>query len=223
MSMFRKATRFFRKGAKISFYVEAWKNAELTRACVGYARVAYPEARIALFSDGDPDPAYRTIGEEHSAEVIYGERLWVMEKAGPLWKRRFKHFMCDQTEYLFKIDTDTGIYRPFLMLPKDDAIFGTIWAHEPIPFITGGFIGMPRSIAARILSSGLLDDDFLKDYNNPDATPPMNTEDRALGAIAQRLGIKLLDHPEVRSLWKQRTPNPSGDFAVIHPCKDGRL
>lgn len=223
MARVRSATRGFRRRIEVRFYLEAWQNPDLARACIQHVRTAYPKAGITLFSDGDPDPAYKGIGQEHSAEVIYGERLWIPGKAGLLWKRRFEHFMSDPAEYLFKIDTDTAVYRPFLFLPKRDAIFGTLRGCIPIPFITGGFIGMKPGRVAQILDSGILDQSFLRNHYNANETPPINNDDRALGEIAQRLGLPLIDHPEVSSLWKKRVPNPDLRFAVVHPCKDGKL
>lgn len=208
----------------IAFVLEAWKNADLAAWCVANVRRAYPEGRIAIFSDGDPDPAYRAIAEKNGAELAYGERLWTMGNAGPLWRRRLSWFLSSPGPYLAKIDTDTGIYRPFRALPEGDCIFGTVWKDAwGGPFVTGGFVGLTRGAAEAIAASDILEGPELRGFNNPKADPPMNAEDRALGEVAARLGIRLADHPEVASRWKVRAPNADLKYAAVHPCKDGRL
>lgn len=203
-----------------TFVLEVWRSLALYEWCIANVRTAYPESRIIVFSDGDPAPEYRRLAAPHGAEVTYGERLWGEGNAGPLWLRRLRSFAERPTDYLVKIDTDTGIYRPLRWLPEGDCLFGTVWETS---FVTGGFIGISRGAALRILESGALDDETLRSFNLPSATPPINTEDRAISWVATRLGIPLVDHPEVASRWKVRTPNPDLKYAVVHPCKDGKL
>jgi len=200
----------------IAFYLEARLNAGLAGWCVGNVRSAYPGARITLFSDGDPDPAYQDLGRAHGAEVVYGERLWGEgAKAGALWMRRLSHFAAAPRDFFVKMDTDTGLYRPLSYLPDRECLFGTVWK-PPKPFVTGGFMGMTRSAVDKVHRAGSSDPDFMAAY-------AAGVEDRALSAVASRLGIALHDHPEVASRWKVRMPNPDLRYAVVHPCKDGRL
>jgi hypothetical protein len=203
--------------------LEAYQNLALAAWCAGCVRKAYPEAKITVIADGDMDPAYGKLSS-HKTRVIYGEQLWLAGRAGELWERRFRVFMEDPADHLFKIDTDTGFYRPLTEIPDCRGLFGTLWEGEK-GFITGGFIGMGRDTAVEIFRSGLLNNETLGRFNVKDYDPKSGicADDRALSYTAIQLGMRLVDHPEISSRWRVRVDNSDLKYAVVHPCKDGQL
>jgi hypothetical protein len=209
----------------VTFYVETWRNTPLLLLTLGHLRVAYPGERVVVFSDGDLEAR----GEpflDLGAEFLHGERLWPAGGSGLLWKRRLDHFFRSPTPWLVKVDSDTAIYRSVRDWPAGPCLFGTINHHPdgPQDFVQGGWIGMDRASAGKILSSGLLNSDLVRDMNHDAALPVrISSDDRAISAVAERLGIPLIDHPEIACFWRRRTPNPDLRYAVVHPAKDGLL
>ena len=209
----------------VTFYVETWKNTPLLLLTLGHLRAAYPSERVVVFSDGDTEARggpFLDLG----AEFLQGERLWPAGGSGLLWTRRLGHFFRSPSSWLVKIDADTAVYRSVRDWPVGPCLFGTINHHPdgPKDFVQGGWIGMDRSSARKILSSGLLDSDLVRDMDH-DSRPGVriSSDDRAISAVARGLGIPLLDHPEIACFWRRRTPNPDLRYAVVHPAKDGLL
>ncbi len=209
----------------IVFYVEAYHNHLLADWCLENVRKCHPKSHIVLISDGDADRVYEAIGHKRSAEVIYGKRLWEPGGAGLLWERRALHFLSTPKKYMIKIDTDTGFYRRMSFLPKEDCIFGTIHTH-PLQerFVQGGFIGVTSKAAKQIVISGLLASDFAASFHWEDGRGGrISSDDLAISAICAKLGIPIVAHNEVASYWRIRKPNLNLEYAVVHPCKDGKL
>lgn len=209
----------------LTFVMEVYKNLPLARRCLSNLRDHYPRSRVIVWSDGDPDGEIGVAVAEAGGIFRQGERLWLGRTSGPLWERRFKEYLDFPTPYLVKIDTDTAFYRRIRQLPKHDGMFGTIaWSLECPKLIQGGFIGMTRKVVEKILASGMLKSDEMKKFSYVhEGGEVLASEDKALGSLAASLGISLYDHPEISSNWKDRTPNPGRQYAVIHPCKDGSL
>jgi predicted O-methyltransferase YrrM len=209
----------------VTFVVEVYKNLPLASWCLDNLRAHYPKSRLLVWSDGDDDGAIGPMVADRGGIFRQGDRLWNEGKSGALWTRRLREYMDAPTPYLVKIDTDTGFYRRIKKLPKEDCIFGTYaWSPECPRLIQGGFIGMTRRIAEKILWSGMLGSEKLKRFSYiHDSGQIMAAEDKALGSIATDLGIPLYDHTEISSNWKGRVPNPELKYAVVHPCKDAKL
>jgi len=209
----------------LTFALEVYKNLPLATWCLDNLRAHYPKARLLVWSDGDDDGAIGPMVAERGGIFRQGGRLWVEGRSGALWNRRLREYLDCPTPYFVKIDTDTAFYRRIRRLPKEDCIFGTFaWSPECSRLIQGGFIGMTRRVAERILWSGMLGADKLKMFSYVhDSGQIMAAEDKALGSVAADLEITLHDHLEISSNWKKRSPNPENKYAVVHPCKDGTL
>lgn len=209
----------------LTFVVEVYKNLPLATWCLDNLRAHYPKSRLLVWSDGDDDGAIGPMVAERGGVFRQGDRLWIEGRSGALWNRRLREYLDHPTPYLVKIDTDTGFYRRIQQLPKEDCIFGSYaWSPECRKLIQGGFVGMTRRIAEKVLWSGLLGSEKLKTFSYIHENGQiMAAEDKALGSLAIDLGIPLYDHPEIAANWKDRAANLHKKYAVVHPCKDGVL
>jgi hypothetical protein len=203
----------------VVFHLEVYRGYyDITHWCLGRIRECYPSSRIIVVSDGDPDPRYLEF-LKYDVELEYGSHLYTPEKCGPLWIRRFSNYLKKPAKYLFRVDSDVGFYRRFSALPEWKCVFGT----PCDDFIQGGMIGLTTDAIVDILGSGLLGASWVRDCRHDVSGVPMASDDQAIGKAAQLLQIPLVRHPEFHCTWQDRVPNHRLQYAVIHPCKDGRL
>lgn len=212
----------------LTFYLQVYWDYARARWCLTHLRRHYPESRVIVCSDGDPDPRFARLVDEFRVEYHVGRRMYPLTFGGRMLERMLLLWGME-TDYLFSIDPDTKIERRFRWLPSEDlAIFGDC---EPTQ---GGCQGFTRSAGSRLVDSGLLRDPIL---TRPAESWAVLSDGRALDDVLEsvahnglvrtdwimawccrRLAIPQLGFPEVYSRWRE--PVPDGlDVAVTHPHK----
>ena len=218
----------------LTFFMGLYRDRALAEVSLAQLREHFPRARVIVRSDGDDDPANRSLAARFDLEYREEGRLFPVENGGALLTRAFDLFLDAATPYLFKIDPDTVVHRRFRELPAQDCMFGTTQrSEEGCPSIQGGCIGFTEAAVRSIQDSGLLRDPRLKvPGEHLGASPYFNVMARRadrcglasfdwiLGWAATELSLPLHRFKEVRSRW--RGPYSGGIFdlryAVTHPA-----
>lgn len=214
----------------LTFFALTYKNYDATAECLADLRKHYPESRVILRSDGDPDPRLPIIAKRHNTDFRGESRLFGIENGGAVIERMLVIFLEKPTRYLFKIDPDTVIHRRFRYLPVRSGLFGTLQCEQETPSVQGGCMGFTRDAAEQILRSEMLRDSRLREpakfiNDSPYFFRMAHRADRCGLAsfdwivpwIAGELGIAIYSFDEVNSGWKQPPPNPEQRYAVSHP------
>jgi len=220
----------------LTFVMHVYRDHDLAQWCLGNLRQQYPDARVTVISEGDPDPRHREFIERFAVEYIEGNRLYPIEHGGRLIHRFLASYLQKPTRWLFKIDPDTGIHRRFRYLPASP-IFGSF--NPGNISLQGGCIGFSREAAYRLYNSGLLLAEELKDYRRTWARHPQGqlipavmqraqvqgliSVDWIVAYCCRRLGISQQSFDDICCTWKTYVPNPQLRYAVTHPCKHGQL
>ncbi len=220
---------------ELTFCLQVWRDLGLARACLASLRRQVPGARVVLVSDGDDDPRWAALAARHGAEYVRGERLYAVERGGAIVQRLLDLHLRRPTPWLLRIDTDTRVHRRFQALPGGACVFGTLErrtvAHrEPLdpPVVQGGCIGFTLAAVERLHAAGVFRSPALLDWAASWADT-RDTRERAQGGRVsfdhlvrwgcRQTGLALLEHPEVRCLWRGRVRNPGLRYAVTHPHK----
>lgn len=217
----------------LTFSVKVYdKDLELGKWCLGNVRRLYPRSRIIIVVNGSYDIKPSDF-DGIRAEFYSGDDLYYLESGGKMLGRMIDLFLWQPTEYLFKIDTDTGFHRRFKWLPRGYGIFGQLQHDNYLCSIQGGFIGMHYDVARTIAMSGTCQHESLKDCGATYAKSPFVldyclrrgkiSEDWLTGYVCAKLGIPIFGFEEVKSNWKEYIPNPELTYAVTHPTKDFHL
>jgi hypothetical protein len=207
----------------ITFAINIYR--EFDQAEVAFDRIlkAYPDAELVAITDGEkPTLKFLLYAERENVQIVEGVRLYHTD--GGAWVRRWLSAALSLTdsETIVKIDPDTEILRPF-EIPRAD-VFGSIWSHRGPKAWTlqGGFQGITRQAAERLLSSGILDDPTYKKPRYvanrliPKYGPTFN-DARIFSRSVRRLGLVVHDHPEIFCCVRFPDGFNPGPFAVIHP------
>lgn len=220
------------------FYLQVYHDIDLAKWCLANIRRHYPGSRLMLVSDGDPNLEYPVMAESFGAEYHLGKRLYGVTSGGLMVDRMIDLYMRQPAKYLIKFDTDTGMYRRFKYLPDErGVVFGSLGEHIGVNrhwWVLGGCFGFTHEAAALLHQSQILRSDWLKDYANTWAISPMLIQKRVveMGMISfefvlswacAQMGIRAIEFDDVCIRFRIRTPNNDLRYAVIHPCKDGKL
>ena len=150
--------------ADITFFMGLYRDRVRAEGALTRLREHFPTSRVIVRSDGDGDPKNRELSERFGVDYREEERLFPIEHGGAIVARVLDLFLEQPTAYLFKIDTDTSVYRRFHFLPKGSGVFGTLQlTGQGCRSIQGGCIGILEVAARAIRDSGLLEDQRLKD------------------------------------------------------------
>ena len=135
----------------------------------------------------------------------------------------------DETRYLFKIDPDTVVARPFKGLPTMPCVFGTLQQTGDAFSIQGGCLGITLEVAKRFYESKILLEPALAGQSPCWAVTPLLQErariqgltsfDWIIGWACKKMEIELVDWPEIMSEWQVTPPNDDLYYAVTHPHK----
>jgi hypothetical protein len=215
--------------ADLTFYLQVYRD--LTRAewCLTQLRQHYPDARVIVVSDGDPDLKFAALVARFGVELHYGERLYPLPNGGRMLERIFALWGM-RTDYLFSIDPDTQICRRFRWLPDEPvALFGDCWP------IQGGCMGFTRQAGQRLFDSRILCDPLLTRPAESWAKLPdgrlvtdmltaidedgLVRTDWIIFWACHQLGIPQISFGEVYSRWREIVPEGL-DRAVTHPHKE---
>lgn len=221
------ARRIAYKDEDLTFFVHAFHDSQRLAAMLCRLRILYPRSQVIVCSDGDPDPALQTIANVARARFHMGENLYALGNGGRVCQRMLGLFLEQPSDYLFKIDPDTGLHRRFSFLPNHFGIFGTLQSNAMLCSIQGGCCGFTREAAAKMHDSSAFLDKRLEDGRQTWACHPalwqhMNrvgrvSSDWMLGYVATMMGIPQYGFSEVASNWKVPVPNASLKYAVTHP------
>ena len=184
-------------------------------------------------SDGDENPKNRELVEDYDVAYWEEERLFPIENGGAMIARILELYLHLPTRFLFRIDTDTAVYRRFRFLPEQNGIFGSLQKNrEACVSIQGGCTGFSEDAARSIVDSGILQDPRLKDplsyrqeslYFSPMARRAkrcgLSSVDWILGWVASELKIPMFSFSEVHCRWHPggNCKNEALEFAVTHP------
>lgn len=182
--------------------------------CLANLRKHYPLAHVLVIIEGENISNL----DMFKVNVIYGKNLWNVDigGCGQLWNRRFKYFLKSNKQYLFRIDSDTKIEKRLSFLPVIDCVFGTVVGCSERRFIQGGFVGLTRNIAVKILKSGVLMNRKFNDYKYYVNKKWLASDDRALKEL-NMIGVPFYNHPEIKCVWRGSVQ--SGKYAITHPHK----
>jgi len=217
--------------ADLTFYLNVYNDVDLLPECLTQFRTVYPQSRLILRSDGDPNKAIAEIAQEYNGECYYGERLFTIDKGGEIVHEMLRLFLANETAYLFKIDPDTRIVRPFKALPDLPCIFGTMQHQGELFSIQGGCIGFTLDVVQTLYTSQFFLDPALAKLpppwviNQALRRRPMElgltSIDWTVGWAAKKRNIELVDWPEIMSEWQITPENDDLRYAVTHPHKLG--
>ena len=211
----------------LTFFVHTYHDSEQLRAMLRRLRNLYPRARVIVCSDGDPNPCLESIAADANACFHRGDNLYALGNGGKVCQRLLSLFLEQPTDYLFKVDPDTGFHRRFAFLPAHCGMFGTLQSNPSLCSIQGGCCGFTREAAERMFHSNAFADPLLEDAPRSWASHPALwqcmvkvgrvSSDWMLGYVATSLGIPQFGFSEVASNWKRPVANPNLRYAVTHP------
>ncbi len=206
-----------RADAHICWFLQTCGDASLLREALRRLRKVAPRDTVLVVSDGDDDPCLPALCAAAGARFVRGKRLFGVESGGLVVERMLDLFLATDAEHLIKIDPDTDVRRVFRRLPRRDRalVAGTLQATGTVETrlvsVQGGAILMTRLAAQRFKDSGLFCRTELKppqiawavsDSTCERATSGLTSFDWTIGWAARRLGIQMLAHPEIHSVWK---------------------
>lgn len=220
----------------LTFYLNVYQDVDLLDGCLNQLRKVYPESRLIMRSDGDPNPAISDMAKKYKGECYYDQGLMSIDKGGQIVHEMLRLFLLQPTAYLFKIDPDTCVARRFNELPDVPCVFGRkqgSWKGEKVKLdsIQGGCLGITVEVAKQFYQSNFFLDPTLAENPPPwvIAEPlrrrPMvlglTSIDWTVGWACKKMGVKVLNWPEIKSEWLIPPQNDDLRYAVTHPHKSG--
>jgi len=210
--------------------MQVYKDYDLALCALKRVRHFYPNSRLIVISDGDPDPRYKNFVTLFNAEYIEGDHLSGIQNGGRLLHRWLEHYVFRPSPYFIRIDTDTRIDRRFhyLPIPIGCDIFGNPQAPKSVQ---GGCIIFSSKAAKKLYDSRIFMSEELKDYSSTwGSLLPRNllkervdqgiiATDWILAWACTKLDINIVNFSEIHSRWKEEIPNPDKRYAVVHPDK----
>lgn len=228
--LYRKHTDY--KDEDLTFSMKVYEDLALGQWCLENIRRIYPYSRINVVSNGNYNITSKDF-EKYDVEFFPGADLYPLDCGGRMLGRMIDLYFNNPTEFLFKIDTDTGFHRRFNWLPRGYGLFGQLQHDNYLCSIQGGFIGMHHDVAYSIFMSGLCQQESLQDCAATYAKSPFVldyclkrgkiSEDWLTGYVCAKLGIPIFGFEEVKSNWIDYVPNENLQYAVTHPCKNFHL
>jgi hypothetical protein len=220
--------------AGLCWYIQTFRDVSRLRQTLASVRTLYPDSRVLVVSDGDPDPEIGRACSRYSAEFTLRQRLMTVEHGGAPVQQMLEAFLAAAGAVLIKIDPDTDVRRRFSVMPAEDdpSVYGTVQSSGPasnrLISIQGGCIIIPRRAAAELASSTLLTSERLRppalewainEVLVTRARDGLTSYDWSLGWACRELGLLSKDHPEVFSRYQARLVNlrRHRHQAVAHP------
>lgn len=217
------------RDSDLTFLVHSYQDSEQLDPMLIELRGIYPEARLIVCSDGDPDPELPVIAAKSEAEFHLGENLYSYEHGGAVCHRMLNLFLSKPTPYFFKVDPDTKFHRRFAYLPAHSGMFGTLQCSEWLCSIQGGCFGLTLDWATWLHRNQVMLDPSLNHYEKTWAVHPwlLNhcrklgrvSSDWLFGYVATTVGIPQFGFGEVMSHWRKPVVNDGLKYAVTHPVE----
>ena len=225
-------TRLAAAGVSLVFFMLIYRDAARGLATIERVRRFFPRARLVVRADG-AGGEWRAAFESLGAEFYDEPRLFPTANGARVVHRMLELFAAEPADYLFKIDADTGVWRPLAWLPAGECHFGTLQGDRGRRSIQGGCMGFTRATALRIMESRLLLDagfalatgQLLGQAKNPylgalrarHRKVGLTSFDWSVAAVCRRLGIEIRGYAEVRC-DHQEPAAEDGRYAMTHPA-----
>jgi hypothetical protein len=195
----------------ITWMMRAHTDYSRCERAIDQLRRVYPSSDVMIIDDGTFNSEYDLLGAKHRCRVYHLSKMYELKTAGKMWQRDLMTYVNDApatSRWLVKVDTDTMVVHPMWRAFKPGVLFGSVMERKHQKFVQGGFIGMDRASAGKIVDSGIMTTDA---FNNerwllPNTPNGQMCEDVAISFGARDIGIKCVSHAEVGS-------------AVLHPAK----
>ena len=212
--------------ANLTFYMQTYVDQDYAFYRAEKIRKFYPNARFLVRSDGGGRGIHPWTAL--SVQFFDEERLFPIANGGRVVQRMLELYLDKPTAYLIKIDPDTVFHRRMNYLPVQNGIFGTVQGTRESQSIQGGFIGLTRNAAEKILLSGMLLGTVLKTprlsktvymafLHRRAERCGLSSFDTILGWAASILGLGIYNFSEVCCHWKNPPENLCKKYAVTHP------
>lgn len=201
-----------------------------------HLRRHFPRSRVVLISDGDGQP-YADLARQYGFRLVVGDHLMALPTCHRYVTRLLDALLDGPEEYLFRIDPDAQVWRPFRRLPAFTALFGTLETVSEgqrdeitVPAnVQGGCLGLTRDAAEEIRASGVLTyRSCAVDYAatwarcadmRSCAAAGTFCDDFVLSWAAHQRDVPIIESAEIRSRHRRRVENPDLRYAVTHPHK----
>src|SRR6266699_3200042 len=221
---------------EVTFFVNVYRDFALAQDSLFRVRTHFPESRVIVVSDGDPDPRYAALAAALGLEYHQGERLIPVQKGGAIVQRMLGLFLLKPSASLIKIDTDTRVHRRLRWLPDGVCVFGSL-EHQTSgdveslspPNVQGGCIGITLGAAHILHESGIFSSPRLCDALSTWAScRDMVARVKGAGLVSDdflmrygcaELGIPMRSYSEVDSRWRNPVHNETLQYAITHPHK----
>ncbi len=200
-------------------------------ACLSNIRTHYPDAPVAVVSDGVHDPHYAELAKNYTCQYIEGVFLKRYEANGLWWKRLLTVGLAQNTRYVVKMDPDARIHRQFKQPEHDFGLFGTLGTlgNTSKHNIQGGIQFFTRNAVERLLkpdgvdSINLIDqklycygdDHMLLDW----ISIGFMGSDLTMMNTVKKLGITYGNWDEIHSIWRGDVTPQTLTHAATHPHK----
>lgn len=217
---------------KICITMNVVDEFNLVKASMSQIHKAYPNSLIVLFVDTEKGEVYNQwqLFADSKTQVRQAFGIYQIDRGGIVVGVHLRSFLATNADWWIKIDPDTFVRRPLVSAMKPNCFFGTLQTGLPRPSLQGGCIGGGRAAASRLLDSGVLFSQDLLDYERTWAAGNgvLLRRARELGLVSfdfvhawacERVGIPLVNHPEIKSLWL-RPPRHGNQYAITHPHKN---
>lgn len=220
----------------VAWCVQLYRSRRQLAWCAPRLRRHFPRSRVVLIGDGDGEQ-YGDLARQFGFRFVPGEHLMALPTCHRYVTRLLDALLEGPEDYLFRIDPDARVWRPFRHLPAFTSVFGTLETltegsrdEVEVPAnVQGGCLGMTRDAARAIRDSGVLN------YQNCTldhartwarcadmlrcAAAGSFCDDFVLSWAAYRLDIPVVESAEVRSRWRRTPRNDGLRYAVTHPHK----
>ena len=222
---------------KVAFLFHVYKEFELAKRLISQLRFFFPLSNILGIADGTYNYEFKEFAWQHNVRYIEAERLFRQETGNQWVKRMFWFYTASShADYLIKIDPDAYVLRRFNFLPHLDIAGTPFTLANKVTFIHGGCALYSRQAADAILNTNLINDEeyrknsafsyrrFMPPYKRRDEQPETfkcMCEDRIIGDLEQKLGLKMGEWNEIYADQTEKNPNDYADmkYAVIHAVK----
>jgi hypothetical protein len=192
--------------------------------CLSFLKRSYPQAAVAIISDGSSMPMDFLRDAYGLTHVVAGQRL---KTRGKIWRWWDRFFACARKlpagTPVFKLDPDAVIHRPFDGVDPVNAMFGTVIGNgtEGI-HVQGGIQGFGSQTVNTL--SQVIKANLAQLTEQTGEGDEWASSDLTIAHLCKLVGIPMLHFGEVLSMWKPEElpalPQISG-FAATHPHKVG--
>ncbi|MFW6130210.1 MAG: hypothetical protein ACOC56_03425 [Atribacterota bacterium] len=225
------------KDRDLTFCLQIHSDESLAQLCLKRLRKIYPKCNIICIIEKVNRKRIKYF-KRYNVDIFYGEELYKYKKNSSVVKRMFDVFLLYDSDYFFKIDTDTQFIKRFRKLPVSDCSFGHKRRAQKTRIIQAGCLGYTRGVIEDITKSDFLQ---IMNHNNdyswirPGNVLGVDTEkyfiskdivsfDMISAYAVKARGFPIVSYDEIYSVWIKNLKEKdiieiyNGDYSVIHPC-----